>query len=176
MKKYLNNICLLPLIILLTGCGFAPHSVDSFPPQLKKVYYQTKNPYEPFEIELKKRLKIAGVTLLASPEKSSLILSVDAHYINPSSNNYNPSSSTQARIYKLGYNATISISDYNNKRVLSPQIVTVSRDVALQPDEVLESTPQIAIAQQEIIRELSIKTMNILTAKKTAETLQKNSE
>jgi len=158
--------------MLITGCGFAPHSIDSFPPQLNRLYYQTKNPYEPFEIDLKKRLKIAGVTLLRSSEKSAVTLNISTHYSAPSTNNYNPASSTQARIYNLNYTATISISDYNNKILLAPQTVSVSRAVTLQPNEVLETTPQIAIAKQEMIQELSTKTLNILTAKKTAEALQ----
>ena len=172
MIKHLQHLFLISVTsILLAGCGFAPHSVDSFPPELKLAYYQSSQPYEPFEIDLRKRLKACGVILLPSPKKSAPIINIGSNY---SHSTNAPASSTQARIYNLKYTAIISITDYHHQTLLASQTVSVARDVSLLPDEVFETTSQISIAKQEMVQELSTKVLNVLAAKKTAEALQKS--
>ena len=170
MIKFLKNLFFsITIPIFLVGCGFTIHNTNSLPPQLNPIYYQTKHPYEPFEIAFKKRLKTAGIKLLSEPDESTLIINISSNY---SDNASNITSSTQARIYNLDYTATITISDFCNKQLLSPQTVTVSRNITLQPNEVFKATPQIAIIKQEMQQELTTKILNILSAPKTFQALE----
>lgn len=165
MKKSLTFWLFTTILSLsIAGCGFAPHSINSLPPQLNQLYYQTEHPYDPFESNFKKRLKTCGITLLPAPKESALIMNVSSNY-NPGADN--PSSSSQARTYSLGYTAKISISDFHHKVLLAPQDVSVSRSVILQPNEVLTTTPQILIVKQEMVQELIIKAFNVLSANQT---------
>ncbi|MBU0744484.1 MAG: hypothetical protein KKE11_03865 [Gammaproteobacteria bacterium] len=145
----LKSLKFFTIIVLLSivGCGFTPRSANSLPPQLKQVYYQTTSPYALFDVTFKRRLKVAGVTLLPNPVKSSPIINISSSYgysIN------NPASSTQARVYSLSYTATISISDCNQKTLLEPKVATVTRDVVLQASEIFATTPQIIVVKQEM--------------------------
>jgi outer membrane lipopolysaccharide assembly protein LptE/RlpB len=169
MKNYKNLFFIVVIQILLVGCGFSTYNVNSLPPQLRQLYYQAEHPNEAFEINLKKKLKAAGVNILSEPTKSSPIININFSY---SSGVNSPISSTQARIYNLNYAATITISDFYNKNLLAPQIAAVTRNVTLQPNEVFEATSQIAMIKREMQQELAIKIFNILSAKKTFQALK----
>ncbi len=169
MKSY-KKLLLIIFIQALVGCGFTTHNVNSLPPQLKQIYYQAQNPNEPFEINFKKRLKAAGVNILAESTKSSPIININSSY---SSSINNAASTTQARVYNLSYSATITISDFYNKNLLPSQVATVARSITLQPNEIFAATSQLAVIKREMQQELVIKILNILSAPKTFQALSK---
>lgn len=165
MAKSYVKICLILIsVFLLSGCGFKLRTAESLPPQLHQVYYQTDNPFGQFEVAFKKALKASNVKLLAAPNATAPILHVTSNY---SSTTTSSISTTSGRVYSLSYTATISIDDASGKPLLPSQIAGASRSITLQPNEILETTPQIEIAKQELLQELSIKILNILCAKKT---------
>jgi outer membrane lipopolysaccharide assembly protein LptE/RlpB len=167
-KKY-TKICLtLISFLLLTGCGFKLRTARSLPPQLHQIYYQTDNPYGRFELALKRSLKASNVVLLAKSDSTAPILNVTAKYSYSTTSSI---SSSEAQVYTLNYNATISIDDTSNKSLLRPQTVTSSRAITLQRNEIFEITPQVEIAKREMRQELSTKILNILCAKKTFQAL-----
>lgn len=170
IKSRKNLFSAFIITIFLVGCGFKTHNVNSLPPQLNQIYYQTEHPYEPFEINFKKRLKAAGLNLLSEPKKSALIINVTSSCGNPTTNN--TSSSTMARTYDITYTATVSITDYYNKYILNTQTASATRSITLQPNEVFEATPQVAVIKQEMQQELAIKILNILSAPKTFQVLK----
>lgn len=163
--KYKDWFFITAASLLLTGCGFKIHNIKSLPPQLSQVYYQAENKYGTFEISFKKKLKAAGLTLLTEPKKSALIIDVISNCSSPSTNN--TSSSTMGRVYDITYTATINIIDYYNKPILNTQTASIIRSITLQPNEVFEATPQVAIIKQEMQQELSLKLLNILSAPNT---------
>jgi LPS-assembly lipoprotein len=168
-RSYITYILIL-LSLFLTGCGFTLRTAKSLPPQLHQIYYQTDNPYGQFEITLKRTLKASNVILLPAPNATTSILHVTSNY------NYSTTSSISSaagRVYTLNYNATISINGANDKLLLYPQAVTVSRTVTLRPNEVFEVTPQVEITKQEMLQELARKILNILCAEKTFKVLAK---
>jgi len=168
-KTFANLFFILITSTLLASCGFHLNSIKTLPPQLHKIYYQTEHPYEKFELAFKNKLKSNGATLLPAPKITTPTINISSNY---SSNNNNPASSTQARIYNLTYTATISINNFYNQPILAPQTASVSRSLTLQPNEVFETTPQAEITKQEMIRELSTKILNILSSSKTFQALE----
>jgi outer membrane lipopolysaccharide assembly protein LptE/RlpB len=170
MKIYQKLLAVIIGQLFLSSCGFTTYNINSFPPQLRQIYYQTDHPNEPFEISLKKRLKSANVNLLNEPVKSSPILNVGSGY---SSAVNNPSATNQARVYNLNYNATVTISDFFGKKLIGPQVVSVARTITLQPNEAFEATSQTTLVKREMQQELIIKVLNILTAPKTFQALKK---
>lgn len=170
MTKAIKHLFIIVTIsIFLGGCGFTTHSAKSLPPELKKVYYQAEHPYEPVEIKLKKRLKSGGVVLLPAPLKSSPIINISSNYTHTT---YANLSSVQGRTYTLTYSATISITDFDHKTLIDPQTLSVSRSIALQPNEVFELTPQVGITKQELIDELINKIFFVLDSRRTVEAVK----
>ena len=152
-------------ILLLSGCGFKLRTtMKLLPPQLHQVYYQTDNPYGQFESIFKRALKNSNVVLLAAPNTIVPILHAVSVYSHSTASSI---SSASGRVYSLSYTATISLNEASGKLLISPQIVSVSRDVALLPNEIFEITPQIEVAKKELLQELSIKALDILGAPST---------
>lgn len=171
MKTNLNALgCTLIALTLLSGCGFSSITKKPLPPELQQVYYQTEHPYGQFEVTFKRKLKARGIVLLTAPSKTSPIIQVTPNY---SYSTTNPASSIQGRIYNLAYTNTITISNFKQQPLLPAETVTVSRTLTLGPNEVFENTPEIEINKNEMVHELSIKTLNILTARRTCVALQK---
>jgi outer membrane lipopolysaccharide assembly protein LptE/RlpB len=170
MTKIHRNLFFIALIqIFLSGCGFTTYNINSLPPQLKQLYYQTDHPYAPFEVGFKKKLVAAGIKVLSTPKKSTPTIIITSLYNHDANNS---ASSTQARIYNLSYTATVTINDGDNKQLLAPQIATVSRSITLQPNEIFEATSQVAIIKQEMRQELTTKIFNILSSPKTFQALK----
>lgn len=166
--RYYKHIIITILSITLLGCGFELRSTKSFPPQLKKIYMQTQNPFGKFELDFKRKLKSNKISLLAKPEKNFPIIHLSSNFYH---NDQNPSSTTQARVYNLIYTATISITNSYNKKILSPQTAIITKSISLQPNEVFENTAQVATSQQEMAQELSNKMLNILSSPKNTQKL-----
>lgn len=169
MKKL--SLKIYPIIIglfLLSGCGFKLRTMQSLPPQLHQIYYQTDNPYGQFEITIKRSLKASNIILLPNSNATAPILHITANY---SYSTTSPISTSEARVYTLNYSATISINSTTNALLLTPQTVSTSRSITLQANEPIESSSQIEIAKQEMIQELSVKVLNVLCAEKTFEAL-----
>ena len=172
MPKFFINICFMLIsVFLLAGCGFHLRAAKSLPPQLYRVYYQTDNPYGQFEIAFKQALKSSNVVMLDAPNKTALVLHVSSVWSVPDTTV--SMSTTSGRTYHLNYNATISINDASGKVLLSPQTVSASRDINLQPGEIIETTPQVEVVKQELQQELATKILNILCSKNTFQILAK---
>ncbi len=163
MLNRVKYLLLVAVFAITSGCSFAPYSANSLPPKLKKIYYQTSNPYAAFELAMKRRLKSCQVIMLAAPTKDALILQVSYSHGYSSDST---ASSVQARIYNLNYTATITISDYYGKNLFGPYYASANRSIALQPNEVLEVTPQITTAKYELQQELLNKVFNIISSPK----------
>ena len=168
-NTYRNLFFILAALTLISSCGFRPLGTKSLPPQLHQVYYQPEHLYGQFEVTFKKRLEAYGIVLVSEPKATAPTIHAKSNY---TSNNNNPASSTQARIYNLTYSATISVSDFHNQPLLGPQTASVTRSVSLLPNEIFETTPQIEIIKQEMMQDLSIKLLNILSSRKTFLTLK----
>ncbi len=155
-------------MFFLSGCGFTLRTAQSMPLQLQQVYYQTNNPYGQFEIAFKRALKASNVVLLAAPNATALVLHVTSSYTHTTTSSI---SSSAGRVYKLNYNAIISINDASGRLLLPSQTVGATRDITLQHDELFEVSSQVETVQQELLQELAAKVLNILCAKKTFQAL-----
>jgi len=161
---YLKNIILFVSLILLAGCGFHLRSAESLPPEFHTIYLQTANEYGEFEVTFKRALKASGVVVTDDIDQAKLRLILTSNY------NYTTTSaatSNQARVYSLTYLATIYATDKNGKTILKLKSTSVTRSVALAPDEVYESSNQITIVKHEMQQELVNRLFNILSSQQT---------
>ncbi len=163
--KSMRNLTLLCILSFLPlGCGFNPTNLHELPRNFKRIYYEGTNIHDSLHGAMVKRLKLQGVVLLPQPEKNAPSLKLTYSYF-PNLGEH--ITSTQARIYILSYAATVAIIDINDKIILGPETVNVSRNVTLQPNEVFEVTSQISVVKGELQRELIDKIFNILASQKT---------
>lgn len=160
---------LLILTFCLSGCGFTLRNAQSLPSQLQTMYYQTDNPYGDFEVLLKRSLISSKIILLPNPSKLAPTLHVSTEDVPPSTTS--SVSSAAARVYTLTYRSIISVNDAQGKIIISPQTISVSRDLSLQPNEMIENASQVAIVKKEMMQELIVNMFNVLCAKDTFQAL-----
>jgi len=162
-------IILVILTLCLSGCGFTLRNAQSLPPQLQTMYYQIDNPYGDFELLLKRSLISSKITLLPNPSKLAPTIHVSAEDVPPSTTT--SVSSSSARLYTLTYKVVISINDAQGKIVVPPQTISVSRNLSLQPNEMIENASQVVIIKKEMMQELIVNIFNVLCARDTFKAL-----
>lgn len=170
MLKIIN---ILIFALCLSGCGFKLRNAQSLPPQLQTMYCQADNPYGEFETLFKRSLTSSKINLLPDPSKLAPTIHVSAEDSPPVTTS--SVSSSSARVYTLTYKSTISINDASGKVIVPPQVISVSRTLSLQHNEMIEMAPQVTIVKKEMMQELIVNIFNVLCAKDTFKALNKTS-
>ena len=169
--KIVLTILIGIIFLTMVGCGFSPYPGYSLPTSFKKIYYQKVNSYELLDVEMRRQLRRYGIVLVPTPNSDAPILNIEHNYT------YNPSgyaSSSQARIYELTYEASVAIDDYNHCPLMGPELVTVSHNVILQPNEVFDATPRIDLVKAAMRMELLNRIFYILNSPRIISVLNKH--
>ena len=167
----LYKIIVVITIIILAGCGFKLRSQSSLPPQLHTIYLQGSEHFGEFENTLKKSLKAIDVTLLDKADSTHLILSLSPTTF--TSDNSSIGGSVQARVYNLTLSVSFQITNAKGKPIIEPQVITVTKGLTLNPNEVFSASNQVDIEKQSMQQEAIIRILNILSSRRTFELLAK---
>jgi len=169
MKKFFNFNCNLNKFLLffiaatfLIGCGFQMGSKASLSPKLNKVYFQADNEYESLAIKFKNELVSYGIILVKNPADAPYKIHFFPTTFTHTTSTSGPS--TQARVYNLIYTSSFSISDAKGKTIVSPRIVSSSRNLTLAPNEIFEVSTQVDVTKTSMEQELVVMIFNILSS------------
>ncbi len=170
-KFLFKLLILLSCISVLAACGFKIYDRNDLPPQVHTMYFQTKNPHGRLEVELKNALETSGIVLTDNAKDAPVIFNV----ITTSFTHDNPNvlSSAQATVYTFTYTLVFNLQDQKGQSIIPPQYVTSSRTVTLNPNEVIESSPEVATTQEDMGRDLIFQTFGRLNANNTKAALAK---
>ena len=159
----------IAVLCSLTACGFKLYSKTAIPPQLHRIYLQSAHPYESLETSLKQILTMQGINFTDSPKTAPIILNITG--ISFSHDDSNTVSSSQATVFNFTYNVTFNLLDSHGKAIITPQTVSATRTLTLNPNEVLDANPEVDTTKQEMERELIFKITNHLNSKNTKQAL-----
>lgn len=157
------------LCFLLTSCGIYMQPNNYLPPQLDSIYLQTAAPYDEFAATCKQALEASGIKIVEN--KTAALYTLHITPAELTHTNLNISSSIHARIYSLALSTTFSLIDAQGKILIPTQLITNSRTITLNPNEILHASNQADIARNEMQYELIAKIFNILRAPITTEQL-----
>jgi len=158
------------ILSCLSACGFKMYGTSS-PLKSMPIYLQSQDPYGSFTIALKQALKSADIKLVENTFKAPITLNltkITFYHDNP-----NITSSAQASIYNFTY--TVSFDWKNNKTgksLVGPQVITVTRALTLNPNEVLATSSEVKIMKGEMERELIMQIFNRLESNNFRKALQ----
>lgn len=148
MKIIYRSAFILFLSLILLGCGFHLRNKHDLPPQLWTLYLKSNRLYGQFESKLRRVLTSIGINFVNSQTQSPYslqILSTDFSHTIPSI-----STSNQAQTYTYTYTVNFNIVDRKNKQILPARSVSASGKLILQPNEVLGSTNQAKVLENQL--------------------------
>jgi LPS-assembly lipoprotein len=162
-------IIIIGILCSLTACGFKLYSKESIPPQLHTVYLQSNEPYGSLETSLKSTLSTQGINFTDTAQQAPIILNISGTSF--THDDSNTVSSSQATVYNFTYDVTFNLLTTQGKAIIQPQTVEATRTLTLNPNEVLDSNPEVDTMKQEMERELIFKITNRLNSKNTKQAL-----
>lgn len=163
MKHYLKITLAILIAFTLSGCGFRAMPKNPLSPKMRNLYIQSVDPYGQFTLGLKHSLKAGGTNIANNISKASCILELSAiEFSHTGSGIY---SSAQANIYTFNLTVLFKIRNAKGENISGERSVTVSRQLTLSPDEVLETSNQVLTIKNEMQREVILKIFNILSSK-----------
>lgn len=168
-EKITKYFILIALSAMLSACGFRVYNTQNLPTPLHHIYYQANDSYGQFETQFRDALESANIKLADAPSQALITLRVLSSSF--THNDPNVVSNAQATIYTFTYTATIDLITNKGKKVISPQTLTTTRTITLNPNEVIESSPEVATAREEMGRELIFKILSVLNANDTRKAL-----
>lgn len=150
-RRALAAWCWVPLM-LLSACGFHLRGAVEFPPAMKETYIDG-NANSAVVRDLRLNLEASGAHVLDSPQAAGATL----HILSERFDRRVLSVSSRAQVseYELIYNVRFSVTRADGVQLLAPQEVNVVRDYRYDPNQVLGSSSEESLLQQEMQRDVS---------------------
>lgn len=162
-KKIIVFVGLVALIPTLSACGFQWQQKNAIPSQLQHIYLQSATNYDQFTASLKHSLTTDGVDVFNNPKKGNSILEIISTDFSHSG--INAYSSAQASVYTFTFTAILSLHTPDGKAIFDRENFSVSRNITLNPNELLVASNQVTTAEAEMQQEVVRKVLNRLCSK-----------
>jgi LPS-assembly lipoprotein len=159
-KYQLAALCLMAF--LLTACGFHPQGDMRLAQPLKKMYLQTPDPYGTLAHNLHDYLKMSKVILVSSSSEADTVLAVERD--SNAQELLSVAGTQQTRQYKLIATVIFSVSDRKGRVILAPQTLSETRTITVQANQILGSSNEAKLYEQQMRRALAIAIMNRLAS------------
>lgn len=158
MKKHL---CLISLLLLLSGCGFHLRSVQPLPEHLGPLYVQGLERYEQLNRTLRHTFTSAEVELTDDRSRAASILTIEDH--GQSRQIITVDSRGKATEYQLTRKLTIKLSDRSGKVLMDERTVGVERDWIDVGKDGLGGRVEKGQLQQDMNRDLALSILRVLS-------------
>lgn len=174
--KIIFTHCLKPLLLLLlllclTSCGFRPRGVLPLPPSLYNIYLQTTDPYGELAHNLQDYLHASGVHLADSPKTANTVLVILSEQTLQQM--LSVSGTQQTRQYNLILVVTFEVTDPNGKILLQPQVISETRTIPIQSNQVLAGSNEANNLYRQMRQAIVHDIMNRLSSRNVATILKK---
>ena len=125
----------LLVALLLSACGFHLRGEVELPPVMEATYIESKNPYTGMARALRDELAAAGAQVVESEQAASAVL----HIIREISENriLSVGSTGKASEYELFNEVVFSLTDAEEKVLIKPQSLRMTRDLVFDETELL---------------------------------------
>ncbi len=151
-RRYTLSAFLWFLALSMSGCGFHLRGAVEYPPAMKQTYIDG-NANSAVVRDLRLNLEASGAHVVESPQAAGATL----HMLSERFDRRVLSVSSQAQVseYELIYYVQFSVTRADGVQLLAPQEVKVVRDYRYDPNQVLGSSSEETLLQQEMQRDVS---------------------
>jgi LPS-assembly lipoprotein len=143
---------ILPLALLLGGCGFHLQGVAALPADLHKVYVAATDELSPFAVELDRVLKDAGAEIVVSPAEAETTIRVAQD--RTGRRILSVSSRNTPQEYQVFYSLKYSI-ERGDKQAVPEQEIELTRSYSFSESSVLAKDREEEILRQAMARDLA---------------------
>ncbi|HVV67794.1 MAG TPA: LPS assembly lipoprotein LptE [Gammaproteobacteria bacterium] len=175
MHKYLRLTVLYMLLGILlcslSACAFKLRNRNELPPQLHVLYLKADDPYGAFESNLRASLQSSGIMLSDTAAEAPVTLHVLKPQLTYAAGTIG--TSNQTRIYAVTYKVAMILEDADGKQLLSPMLLSDTRNLVLSANQLIRSNNQLSKLEQEMYRDIISQLFNRLSSVQVAEVLQK---
>jgi LPS-assembly lipoprotein len=126
------------LLFTITSCGFHVRGSMPLAPPLHQLYLQTSDPYGDLAHNLRQYLKASGVHLTEKEEEATAILHIISEV--KGQQLLGISGTQQVQQYNLTLTVTFSVSNPQGKTWLQEDVVSETRTLTIQADQILASS------------------------------------
>ncbi|OGT41379.1 MAG: hypothetical protein A3F42_02575 [Gammaproteobacteria bacterium RIFCSPHIGHO2_12_FULL_37_34] len=169
---FFKRIFIFCSTLLLVSCGFHLQGEMQLASPLHRLYLQTNDPYGPLANNLREYLKISKVQLVSSPADARTILTILRD--ESSQELLSVSGTQQTRQYNLRVTVAFEISDAKGLTLVSPQILSETRAITIQSNQILGSSNEANLFYQQMRRHLAYAIMNRLASRDMTQQINKN--
>lgn len=167
--RFFSLISLFVIFTLLTSCGFYLQGKKELAPSLHRIYLQSSDPYGYLVRNLKESLKMSKVQLVSTPGEADTILVISQ---DSASQELLASNGTlQTRQYSLKVTVVFEVTDPDGRVLIGPQTLSESRPITIQSNQILGSSNEVTLYQQQMRRLLAFAIMNRLASKEITQQL-----
>lgn len=164
---------LFMLVISLTGCGFHLRGQMPLATPLHVVYLKTPNPYGQLAHNLQQSFKMSGTRLVDNPNDATAILNILKEETSQQLLGIN--GSQQTRQYNLILTVTFEVTTPSGQTTVSPQVITETRTLTIQADQMLASSNESNSLYQQMRSAIVYKIMRRLASEEVTTLLMRNS-
>ena len=169
-KLFFQILCVSVLLLTQASCGFRLRHTWPIPNELHVVYLQTNTPYSYLTLQFKKMLRSLNVRLVDNPADASITMKLyNEEY---STTIVSDSASASTKEYQLNYQISYELLNKSGEKIYGPQNVKAYRYLLISEDQVLSSTNESQVSQQEMQRDVLYQILNQLSSKKVAEAIK----
>jgi len=141
----------LPLLFLVSGCGFQLRGTSSVPPDMQRTYIQATDRHSLFYQRLRTELTGAGVELVDSPVDATAIFAIlsditDQRVLSVSARNV-------PREYEVYYTIRYSVSS-GQKTMIEPRTQTETRAYTWDETQVLGKAHEEQVLREALVDDL----------------------
>jgi len=142
---------LLPLLLVVTACGFQLRTAPQLPPEMARTYIDTKDRHSEFYRSLRRGLVEAGVDVVDSAADASAVFTVlnddtDQRVLSVSARNV-------PREYEVFYTINYTVQT-DTGILLAPQLQTATRDYTYDETKVLGKAQEEEQLRDALARDL----------------------
>ncbi len=155
---------------LLAGCGFRTLSPHDIPPPLRNIYVDTKNPYAPLVVQLKRMLTSLKVRMVNSPQAAPVTLRISDIKTDFSMPPIIYSGNATAYTYSLA--VTIELTKKNGSLIYGPNKISISRSLLQNVNQVYVPNADM-LMQRDLTRNMVTIIYNRITSRDVQKALHK---
>lgn len=148
------NICrtiILPIILLLAGCGFHLRGMIDMPQWLDNVAIISQDANRDLSTQLKNQLQNYKIKVSADPALAKYWLIIQSSSFQRHITSV--SSSTTPRQYQLIFTVAFMLQDLQGKEITHSSQIVVTRQITVNSDRILGSDDEESITKDEMIRD-----------------------
>jgi LPS-assembly lipoprotein len=169
----LRPILLFISFLCLAGCGFHLRGEVNLAPSLHNLYIKTADPYGQLAKNLRQYFKQSGINVTDNAKEAITIFDILSEQ--ESQQTLSISGTQLTRQYNLALTVIFQVSDQSGKTIIPPQIVTESRAITIQANQILAGSNELTNLYQQMRRAIVFKIINRLASRDITARLNESS-